>query len=100
MGRHFSVIHFSVPLLSVAMALTGCNSSDAPTAKSPGGSKGTIGVSVLTMTNPFFQVIAQNLEAELKKAGYKTVVVAGEFDVAKQDQQVRDFLTAGDAAIV
>src|SRR5690349_10008579 len=32
--------------------------------------KGTIGVSVLTMTNPFFKVIGENLTSEAKKAGY------------------------------
>jgi ribose transport system substrate-binding protein len=65
-----------------------------------GGKKGTVGVSVLTMTNPFFQVIADNLNRELNAAGYDVVIVAGEFDVAKQGQQVRDFITAGHAAIV
>lgn len=60
----------------------------------------TVGVSVLTLGNPFFRVIGDNLTAELEKAGYKAVVVAGEFDVAKQQQQVRDFIVAKHAAIV
>ena len=60
----------------------------------------TVGVSVLTLGNPFFRVIGDHLEAELTKAGYKTVVVAGEFDVAKQQQQVRDFIVNKYAAIV
>ena len=63
-------------------------------------SKGTIGVSVLTLGNPFFRVIGDNLTAELEKAGYKTVVVAGSSMWRKQQQQVRDFLVAGHAAIV
>jgi len=66
----------------------------------PAKSKGTVGVSVLTLTNPFFRVIGDHLADELKKAGYDTVVVAGEFDVAKQQQQIRDFIVAGHAAIV
>ncbi len=36
----------------------------------------------------------------MEKAGYKTIVVAGEFDVAKQQQQVRDFIVSKCAAIV
>src|SRR5262245_2256755 len=64
------------------------------------GKKGTVGVSVLTMTNPFFQVISDNLKRELNAAGYDVVVVAGEFDLPRQNQQVRDFITAGHAAIV
>src|SRR5215212_1499022 len=84
-------------------ALTSCNS--AP----PGGKAGsaadakanrTVGVSVLTLGNPFFRVIGDHLTAELEKSGYKAVVVAGEFDVAKQQQQVRDFIVNKYAAIV
>ena len=51
--------------------------------KSP-TSKGTIGVSVLTLTNPFFKVIADGITDEAKKNGYDVVVVSGEFDVARQ----------------
>jgi ribose transport system substrate-binding protein len=83
-------------LFGLLLAIAGC--STAGTGSSTG--KGTVGVSVLTMTNPFFRVIADSLSAELKKAGYEAVIVAGEFDVAKQNQQVRDFITAGHAAIV
>ena len=77
----------------VLAAVMGCN---AGTEKS----KGTVGVSVLTLTNPFFRVIGDHLADELKKAGYETVVVAGEQDVARQQQQVRDFIVAKHAAIV
>ena len=75
--------------LIISLLLAGAGSCSTARIGS-GGSKGTIGVSVLTMTNPFFRVIADNLTAELQKAGYKTVVVAGEFDLPKQNQQDRD----------
>jgi ribose transport system substrate-binding protein len=87
------------PWLFVFLSLllfAGCTSG----VERAGGKKGTIGVSVLTMTNPFFQVIADNLKRELNTAGYDVVVVAGEFDLPRQNQQVRDFITAGHAAIV
>lgn len=74
--------------------------TDGDIPASAAGSKGTVGVSVLTLTNPFFRVIGDNIAAELKKAGYETVVVSGEFDVAAQRGQVKDFITAGHAAIV
>jgi ribose transport system substrate-binding protein len=83
-----------VPLLLATVV--SCSSSKIGS----GGSKGTIGVSVLTLGNPFFRVIGDNLTAEMEKAGYKTIVVAGEFDVAKQQQQVRDFIVSKCAAIV
>jgi ribose transport system substrate-binding protein len=76
--------------------VTGC--SNVGTTRSD--TKGTVGVSVLTLGNPFFRVIGDHLTAELKKAGYETVVVSGEFDPARQEQQVNDFITAKYAAIV
>jgi ribose transport system substrate-binding protein len=75
---------------------TGATSVAAPN----GESKGLVGVSVLTLTNPFFKVIGDNITAELAKAGYQTQVVAGEFDVSKQRDQVNDFIAKKAAAIV
>ena len=62
--------------------------------------RGTIGVSVLTLTNPFFKVIADTLTAEAAKRGFDVVVVSGEFDVARQQNQVKDFIVNKVAAIV
>lgn len=69
--------------------------ADAAPAK-----KGTIGVSVLTLTNPFFKVIGDSLTEEAKKSGYDVQLVSGEFDVARQQNQVKDFLVKKCAAIV
>lgn len=94
---------FLLPLL-----FAGCGAkSDAPakvdapvqtgassTAKRP------IGISVLTLNNPFFKIIADNLTAEVAKEGYETILVAGELDVAKQQSQVEDFIAKGCSAIV
>jgi ribose transport system substrate-binding protein len=93
----------SVLLLVLLLGMMGCGvSSDQQNAETRDGKKikGTVGVSVLTLGNPFFRVIEQSLTAELKKAGYDTVVVSGEFDPERQRQQVNDFLTAKHAAIV
>jgi ribose transport system substrate-binding protein len=98
----------SALILAVA-TLVGCAgsssspSTEASTAKQgmpTPGSKGTVGVSVLTMTNPFFKVIGDNIKAELAKAGYDTIVVSGEKDVAAQQRQVRDFIVKKVSAIV
>ena len=62
--------------------------------------KGTIGVSVLTLTNPFFKVIADTITAEAGKHGFDVVVVSGEKDVARQQHQVKDFLVKRVDAIV
>src|SRR6187431_1698205 len=63
-------------------------------------SKKVIGLSVLTRTNPFFNVIADNVTAEAKKHGYDVIVTSGEFDVAKQQTQVKDFIVSKVSAII
>jgi ribose transport system substrate-binding protein len=88
-------------ILLATIVLGGCapphSSATATGSQKP---KGTVGVSVLTLGNPFFRVIADNLRDELAKHGYQTKIVSGEFDPALQKQQVDDFLTADVAAIV
>lgn len=82
----------------------GCGNQPAATKPDPkaGGAKtkGTIGLSVLTMTNPFFKVIADNLTDEAKKHGYDVIAVSGDFDVAKQQNQIEDFIVKKVSAIV
>jgi len=60
----------------------------------------TIGLSVLTMTNPFFKTIADTMTEEAAKHGYDVLVVSGEDNVARQKDQVKDFIVRRVAAIV
>jgi ribose transport system substrate-binding protein len=76
----------------------GCQNADAPGPE--GGSRRVIGLSVLTLTNPFFQEIADSLSAEARRHGYEVVVVSGEFDASRQQNQVKDFIVQKVAAIV
>lgn len=62
--------------------------------------KGTIGVSLLTLDNPFFKVIGDNITAEGKKRGYEVIVVSADKDVAKQGNQIKDFIVKKVSAIV
>jgi ribose transport system substrate-binding protein len=83
-----------LPVLCVLpLLLTGC----LPSARS---GERTIGLSVLTLTNPFFKEIADSMTEEAARYGYKVIVVSGEFDVARQDKQVQDFLVKRVEAIV
>lgn len=96
-------------LVAFACALavfTGCNKSE-PTSTSDNAqpstkseNKGTIGVSLLTLDNPFFKVIGDNIVSEGKKRGYDVVVVSGDKDVAKQSNQIKDFIVKKVSAIV
>ena len=90
-------------LLTCAVALlAGCdkpastNTTQSPDTKS----KGTIGVSLLTLDNPFFKVIGDNIVAEGKKRGFEAIVVSGDKDVAKQSNQIKDFIVKKVSAIV
>ncbi len=85
--------------------LVGCSrrTTEAPVAE-PAETQpekaGTIGLSVLTMDNPFFKEIADSMAAEAGKHGYEVVAVSGDFDVAKQQNQVKDFIVQQVSAIV
>ena len=83
---------------------TGCGQKSPSAGKDsePGGkpSKGIIALSVLTLTNPFFKEIADAMTDEASKHGYEMLIVSGEFDVARQQNQVKDFIVKKVAAIV
>ena len=94
-------------ILAALLAMAGCKNQGvtSPAEKSGGGgasgeTKGTIGVSVLTLRNPFFKVIGDNIEAEMKKQGYETIVTDGDNDIEQQRRQVQDFITRKVSAIV
>lgn len=117
--RSFIAYLLAVGLISLT-GLTGCGESgsgEAPPVTTSGTSsaakdsaggdsgetpavRGTIGFSALTLTNPFFKVIADTMTAEAAKHGYEVVVVSGDQDVRKQSDQVDDFIVKGVSAIV
>ncbi len=92
-------------LMSSLFLLTACHRSPpgdqpSPSQSAPAKNRRTIGLSVLTLTNPFFKEIADTMKAEAAPHGYDVLVVSGEFDVAKQQNQVKDFIVRKVAAIV
>lgn len=92
-------------LLTLTFAfLTGCDNKPAPSVGSQSSTdakaKGTIGVSLLTLDNPFFKVIGDTITAEGKKKGYESIVVSGDKDPSKQGNQIKDFIVKKVSAIV
>jgi len=96
-------------LIAIACLLavfTGCNKSEttdgasSPLSPASAASKGSIGVSLLTLDNPFFKVIGDNIASEGRKRGYDVIVVSGDKDVAKQSNQIKDFIVKKVSAIV
>jgi ribose transport system substrate-binding protein len=90
-----------VLLLLICGFFAACDKkSESSTSGGASAAKGTIGVSLLTLDNPFFKVIGDNIAAEAKKHGYEAIVVSGEKDVARQSNQVKDFIVKNVSAIV
>lgn len=81
----------ALPAILLFLALAGCE------ARTP---RKTIGVSVLTLANPFFKEIGEAIAREAGPRGYEVIVVSGDFDPAKQDKQVKDFIVKRVDAIV
>jgi ribose transport system substrate-binding protein len=96
--------YFQRVLMACLLALLGGCGDKAADSSQPAASaskvQGTIGVSLLTLDNPFFKVIGDSITAEGKKHGYETVVVSGDKDVAKQGNQIKDFIVKKVSAIV
>lgn len=89
-----------IPAIVVAL-VAGCGKPAEKKDASPtGGSKPVIGVSLLTLANPFFKEIGDAMTAEAAKSGYEVVVVSGDLDPARQKDQVADFIVKKVAAIV
>ena len=94
--------HIASALLVATLALfVGC-AKPAPTAAPAAATtaQGSIGVSLLTLDNPFFKVIGDTIAAEGAKRGYEAIVVSGDKDVAKQSNQIKDFIVKKVSAIV
>ena len=94
--------HTLLTILTCTLGLfIGCSQSTetaAPATETK--SRGMIGVSLLTLDNPFFKVIGDNITTEGSKHGYETLVVSADKDVAKQGNQIKDFIVKKVSAIV
>jgi ribose transport system substrate-binding protein len=105
-NRTFKPISQTVRLaiLGSFLLVLGCDSSATKTTSKDSAktskAERSIGVSLLTLDNPFFKVIGDNIEEAGHKAGYKVNVVSGDKDVAQQSNQIKDFIVKGVSAIV
>ena len=96
-----------VAVIPTLALMAGCGKTGTPPG--PGETRateptraqaGTLGLSVLTMTNPFFKEIGDAVTDEAAKHGYDVMVTSAEFDPAKQRTQVQDFIVKKVAAII
>ncbi len=92
-------------LLCVAILMTaGCGQQGQQQGNKatpvPPQAKLTIGVSLLTRTHPFYQELEAGLKDAAAANGYELIVTAGEFDVAKQKDQLQEFIVRKVNAII
>jgi ribose transport system substrate-binding protein len=74
-------------ILSLAVVSCGKQTTDSTAT----GYKGRIGMTCMDLTNPFFKLIANIMEAEAANYGYQVVALSAELDPAKQNNQLADF---------
>ncbi len=86
--------------LTIAISVAIAASLFPYTSRGAEKTSGTIGISVLTLNNPFFKEIADSLTKEAASHGYQVVAVSGDFDVARQQNQVKDFIVRKVGAMV
>ncbi len=90
-------------LCAVAMILAGCGKqAEQSNQNAPANpqTKLTIGVSLLTRTHPFYQELEAGLRDAAAVNGYELIVTAGEFDVARQKDQLQEFIVRKVNAII
>jgi ribose transport system substrate-binding protein len=87
-------------LVACLIAASGCGRQAGPRPGEAAGEGNVIGVSLLTLDNPFFKVIGTSITAEGAKHGYTTQVVTPEKDLARQHAQIKEFIVKKVAAIV
>jgi ribose transport system substrate-binding protein len=91
-------------LIAICTALSGCGGNGETetknTSETASQAQLTIGVSLLTRTHPFYQELEAGLRNAADAYNYKLIVTTGEFDVARQKDQLQDFIVRGVNAII
>jgi ribose transport system substrate-binding protein len=96
----FTVGALLASILALSLGCGNSNQKETSNAAPQGSPRITIGVSLLTRTHPFYQDLEAGLLEAARASGYELRITAGEFDVAKQKDQLQDFITQKVNAIV
>ncbi len=95
MKRVVRIVVESLSVLSLAF-LVGCQSDIGGEASA---SKGRIGMTCMDLGNPFFQLIANEMETAAAEHGYEVVALSGDNEPSLQNSQLNDFVAQGYDAI-
>src|ERR1051326_2256107 len=94
------IVHRITRLLNSALLLLFGLTGFCPGAVAAETKRLVVGVSLLTMTNPFFRQLGDAMKDEGAKHRMEVLLSSGEFDSAKQRNQVSDFIARHVDAIV
>ena len=101
MNKLLSIVPGALFGFLLLASMPGCKAEpEGSDSSSPEASKGVLGYSMLELENPFFNVIADSMQAEAEKHGYELLVVNGDRNPKTQADQIDDFIVKGVAAIV
>jgi len=81
-------------LCALAAFASGCRGGGS------GGSGKRVGVTLLTREHEFYRELEAGLREAAQKAGYEVIVTSGDFDLAKQQSQIENFVVQKVDAIV
>jgi len=97
-------------MLAAALAVAGCggsrernasaNTSANTSASTSAGAAKVIGVTLLTREQRFYQDLEAGLVSAATRRGYHLVITSGDFDLAKQQAQIDNFVVQRVDAIV
>ncbi|MEO0414722.1 MAG: substrate-binding domain-containing protein, partial [Verrucomicrobiota bacterium] len=88
----------SILTVVAGLFLVGCQDKEADTGEAV-ESKGRIGMTCMDLGNPFFQLIANEMEAAANAEGYELVALSGDNEPGLQNNQLSDFVAQGYDAI-
>jgi len=86
-------------VMVIGLLLAACKAPAAAPAAAP-AEKYVVGFSMLTRTHTFYKLMEEGLLDEAEKLGVEVIALDSEKDVAKQTNQVQDFITQGVDAIL
>src|ERR1043165_6242730 len=81
-------------VLALSFGSTGCNRG----GKNAGAKR--IGVTLLTREHEFYRQLEAGLKEAADKQGYQLIITSGDFDLAKQQSQIENFIVQGVDAII
>jgi ribose transport system substrate-binding protein len=81
-------------LLGALLVSGGCN------REGKGSGAKRIGVTLLTREHEFYRQLEAGLKEAADKQGYQLIITSGDFDLAKQQSQIENFIVQGVDAII